>query len=119
MSILDRYIFRNGLAAFLASLLVLTAVVWVSQALREVDLMTGKGQTLLLFLRVTGLTVPSLVTIIAPIALFAAILHTLNRSLCRQARMHRLTQAPQPALVMREHAEGFENLAMLTRPRMV
>lgn len=79
MSILDRYIFRNGLAAFLASLLVLTAVVWVSQALREVDLMTGKGQTLLLFLRVTGLTVPSLVTIIAPIALFAAILHTLNR----------------------------------------
>jgi lipopolysaccharide export system permease protein len=79
MSILDRYILRNGFAAFAASLVVLTAVVWVSQALREVDLMTGKGQTLLLFLRVTGLTIPSLVTIIAPIALFAAILHTLNK----------------------------------------
>jgi lipopolysaccharide export system permease protein len=79
MSILDRYIFRIGFAAFAASLIVLTAVVWVSQALREVDLMTGKGQTLLLFLRVTGLTIPSLVTIIAPIALFAAILHTLNK----------------------------------------
>lgn len=79
MSIIDRYIFRNGFAAFAASLVVLTAVVWVSQALREVDLMTGKGQTLLLFLRVTGLTIPSLVMIIAPIALFAAILYTLNK----------------------------------------
>lgn len=79
MSIVDRYIFRNGFAAFAASLVVLTAVVWVSQALREVDLMTGKGQTLLLFLRVTGLTIPSLVMVIAPIALFAAILYTLNK----------------------------------------
>ncbi len=79
MSIVDRYIFRNGFAAFAASLVVLTSVVWVSQALREVDLMTGKGQTLLLFLRVTGLTIPSLVMIIAPIALFAAILFTLNK----------------------------------------
>ena len=79
MSIIDRYILRNGFAAFAASLVVLTAVVWVSQALREVDLMTGKGQTLLLFLRVTGLTIPSLVMIIAPIALFAAILYTLNK----------------------------------------
>ncbi len=79
MGILERYIFRSGLLAFIASLFVLTAIVWVSQALREVDLMTGKGQTILLFLSVTSLTVPSLVTIIAPIALFAAVLHTLNK----------------------------------------
>ncbi|MDB5570356.1 MAG: permease [Hyphomicrobiales bacterium] len=79
MGILERYIFRTGLLAFVASLFVLTAIVWVSQALREVDLMTGKGQTILLFLSVTGLTIPSLVTIIAPIALFAAVLYTLNK----------------------------------------
>lgn len=79
MNLVERYIFRTGLLAFLASLFVLTAIVWVSQALREVDLMTGKGQTILLFLAVTGLTIPSLVTIIAPIALFAAVLYTLNK----------------------------------------
>jgi lipopolysaccharide export system permease protein len=51
----------------------------VSQALREVDLMTGKGQTIMIFLSVTALTIPSLVSVIAPIALFAAILYTLNK----------------------------------------
>jgi lipopolysaccharide export system permease protein len=79
MTLIERYIFRNVFFTFLAALFVLTAVVWVSQALREVDLMTGKGQTLLLFLAVTGLTLPSLITIIAPIALFAAVLQTLNK----------------------------------------
>ena len=79
MGIVERYIFRGGFIAFAASLTVLTAIVWVSQALREVDLMTGKGQTILIFLSVTALTIPSLVSVIAPIALFAAILYTLNK----------------------------------------
>lgn len=79
MGIVERYILRGGFLAFAASLAVLTAIVWVSQALREVDLMTGKGQTILVFLSVTALTLPSLVSVIAPVALFAAILYTLNK----------------------------------------
>ncbi|MFN3892080.1 MAG: LPS export ABC transporter permease LptF [Beijerinckiaceae bacterium] len=79
MGIVERYILRGGFIAFAASLTVLTAIVWVSQALREVDLMTGKGQTILVFLSVTSLTIPSLVSVIAPIALFAAVLYTLNK----------------------------------------
>ncbi|MBX9761028.1 MAG: LPS export ABC transporter permease LptF [Beijerinckiaceae bacterium] len=79
MGIVERYILRGGFVAFAASLTVLTAIVWVSQALREVDLMTGKGQTILVFLSVTALTIPSLISVIAPIALFAAILYTLNK----------------------------------------
>jgi lipopolysaccharide export system permease protein len=79
MGIVERYILRGGFLAFAASLTVLTAIVWVSQALREVDLMTGKGQTVLVFLSVTALTIPSLVSVIAPIALFAAVLYTLNK----------------------------------------
>ncbi len=79
MSIVERYILRGAFLAFLASLTVLTAIVWVSQALREVDLMTGKGQTILIFLSVTALTIPSLVSLIAPVALFAAVLYTLNK----------------------------------------
>jgi lipopolysaccharide export system permease protein len=79
MGIVERYILRGSFIAFAASLTVLTAIVWVSQALREVDLMTGKGQTILVFLSVTALTIPSLVSVIAPIALFAAVLYILNK----------------------------------------
>ena len=59
--------------------MVLTGVVWVTQALRQIDLITSKGQTILLFLMMTGLALPSLVAIIAPVALFAGILYTLNK----------------------------------------
>ena len=59
--------------------MVLTGVVWVTQALRQIDLMTSKGQTILLFLLITGLALPSLVAFIAPVALFAGILYTLNK----------------------------------------
>jgi lipopolysaccharide export system permease protein len=79
MNLLERYVFRIALSAFLACLLGLTAVIWVTQALRELDLITGKGQTILVFLTVTGLTLPALVMVIAPVALFIATLYTLNK----------------------------------------
>lgn len=79
MSIIERYILRNCALAFLVGLGLLTSVIWISQALREVDLVASKGQTLAIFFVITGLTIPSLVAIIAPLALFAAILYTLNK----------------------------------------
>ena len=65
--------------AFLGALGGLTGVIWVTQALKDFDLLTTKGQSLLIFFFATGLVIPSLVMIIAPIALFAAILFTLNK----------------------------------------
>ena len=65
--------------AFLGALGGLTGVIWVTQALKDFDLLTTKGQSLLIFLFATGLVIPSLIMIIAPIALFAAILFTLNK----------------------------------------
>jgi lipopolysaccharide export system permease protein len=79
MSIIERYILRNCALAFLVGLGLLTSVIWISQALREVDLVASKGQTLAIFFIITGLTIPSLVAIIAPLALFGAILYTLNK----------------------------------------
>ena len=64
---------------FLAALLVLTGTIWVTQALREVDLLTSKGQTILIFLKLTLLTIPSLVMILAPVALLIAVIYSLNR----------------------------------------
>ncbi|MCA3596632.1 MAG: LPS export ABC transporter permease LptF [Methylobacterium sp.] len=79
MSMIERYILRIAAVAFFACLFALTAIIWLSQALRELNLVTGKGQTILLFLEVTMLSVPALVMIIAPLALFIAVLYTLNR----------------------------------------
>ncbi|MGD1037600.1 MAG: LPS export ABC transporter permease LptF [Roseiarcus sp.] len=71
--------FRTAATAFLAGLIALTGLVWVTQALRQIDLLTNKGQSLLVFFTITGLTLPSLVAIIAPVALFAGVLYCLNR----------------------------------------
>ncbi len=79
MTLLERYILRIAFGAFAACLVALTAVIWITQALRELDLLTSKGQTILVFLTVTGLTLPTLIAVIAPVALFIATVYTLNR----------------------------------------
>ncbi|MGD9838961.1 MAG: LPS export ABC transporter permease LptF [Afipia sp.] len=79
MSAIDGYIVRATLLAFLLIVVSLTGVIWITQALRGIDLMTGQGQSILVFLGVTGLAIPLLAMIIAPIALLIAVMHTLNR----------------------------------------
>ena len=79
MTLIERYLFKNAFVATFLTLAVLAGVVWLSQAVREFDLVTTKGQSLIIFLMVTGLSLPSLIAIIAPVALFIAILYTLNR----------------------------------------
>jgi lipopolysaccharide export system permease protein len=79
MGSIDRYIFRTTLGSFAVVLISLTGVIWITQALRGIDLMTSQGQTILTFLGITSLVIPALVLIIAPIALMIAISHTLNK----------------------------------------
>jgi lipopolysaccharide export system permease protein len=79
MRLVERYIFGIAFSAFSACLIGLTGVIWITQLLRELDLLTGKGQTFMVFLTVTGLSLPALVTVISPVALFIATLYTLNR----------------------------------------
>ncbi|HRJ68741.1 MAG TPA: LPS export ABC transporter permease LptF [Beijerinckiaceae bacterium] len=79
MQILERYIFRTAVSAFLLCLCALTGVIWISSALKELDLITGKGQSVLLFLYITLLSIPALIMIIAPLALFISIVYTLNK----------------------------------------
>ncbi len=79
MTLIDRYIFSSGLGAFTGALLSLTGVIWITQSLQQFDMLTTKGQGLVIFFTLTGLTIPSLIVLIAPIALFFAVLTTLNR----------------------------------------
>ncbi len=79
MTLLERYILKNVFTAFVACLIALTGVIWITQALRELDLLTGKGQTLFIFLTVTGLSLPALISVISPVALFIATIYALNK----------------------------------------
>ena len=79
MGSIGSYIFRTTSGAFLVVLVSLTAVVWVTQALRDFDLMTSQGQTILVFIGITALIIPLLILVIAPLALVAAVAHVLNK----------------------------------------
>src|SRR3954447_14007774 len=79
MTSIDRYIFRTTFGAFALIAVSLTLLIWVTQALREIDLMTNQGQAILVFIGMTGLLIPVLVLIIAPVALMVAVTYTLNK----------------------------------------
>jgi len=76
---IGRYIFRITMMAFLITLVSLTVVIWFTQAMRDFDLITSERQTLFVFIGITGMIVPLLVMIIAPIALMLAAAHVLSR----------------------------------------
>src|SRR6266567_1811910 len=50
MGSIDRYIFRTTLASFALVLVSLTGVIWITQALRGIDLMTSQGQIIVIFI---------------------------------------------------------------------
>jgi len=79
MGSIDRYIFRTTFGAFLVVLISVTTLMWITQALRNIDLMTNQGQSVLVFIAITGLIIPLLVLLMAPIALMIAVAHVLNR----------------------------------------
>ncbi len=76
---INRYIFSSTFSAFAIVLFSLTSVIWITQALRDIDLMTSRGQTVLVFLGITGLVIPMLMVVIAPIALMIAVMHSIGR----------------------------------------
>lgn len=79
MGSIGQYIFRSTLGAFVLILVSLTATIWITQALRDVDLMTNRGQTILVFVGITSLVIPFLILVIAPIAMVLSVGHILNK----------------------------------------
>jgi lipopolysaccharide export system permease protein len=79
MGSIGKYIFRTTGGAFLLVCVSLTLLMWITQALRDIDLMTSQGQNILVFVGITGLIIPLLVMIIAPIAFVVAMAYVLNK----------------------------------------
>lgn len=64
--------------ATLIATLSLTAVVWVVKAFQGVDLITTKGQSVVLYLYMTTLGVPTLVAVILPIGLLLGVMNCIT-----------------------------------------
>ena len=79
MTKVEWYVFRSALFASIVCLLSLAGMIWVSQAVQQLDLVTGKGQTVFLFLNATALLLPSMIMIVTPIAVFVGCIYTLNK----------------------------------------
>jgi lipopolysaccharide export system permease protein len=79
MNSIDRYIFRATLGAFTLVLVTLTSAIWMTQALRDLDLITSQGQSILTFVGITSLVIPSLMLVLAPVSLVIAIIYVLNK----------------------------------------
>lgn len=79
MHALNGYILRQLATSFAFFFVALTGVLWLSQSLRSVDLIVNKGLSVGWFLYITALVLPFLLTLVLPIALFAAVLYTYHR----------------------------------------
>lgn len=79
MTIFSRYVFRQTAGALILVLLSLTGIVWISLALRELNVVTSHGQSALTLIKMTTLGLPNFVAVITPFALLITVIHTLNR----------------------------------------
>ncbi|WP_072391180.1 LPS export ABC transporter permease LptF [Hyphomicrobium sp. CS1GBMeth3] len=79
MRIFSRYVFGQSGSALILVLLSLTGVVWISLALRELNVVTSSGQSALTLVKMTTLGLPSFIAVITPFALLITTIHTLNR----------------------------------------
>jgi lipopolysaccharide export system permease protein len=79
MKLIDRYLFRQLLGPTILATLSLSGVALLSQSLQALDLIVNQGQSAAVFLKITLLGLPGLVSMILPIAIFVASLVALNR----------------------------------------
>lgn len=81
MKSMQTYLLRQQTGALVFVALVLSCAIWLTQSLRFIKLIIGRGLSLSLFAELTLLLLPSFLLIILPIALFFAVLFTYNKFL--------------------------------------
>lgn len=76
---IDRYILGQMLMLFGFFALVLVSVYWINRAVSLFDDLLNDGQTTLVVLELTALTLPMVISIVLPVAAFAATAYGTNR----------------------------------------
>ena len=79
MGQLHRYMFRQLLWWTVVVAASLTCIVWLTQSLRFVEMIVNRGLSATTFVTFTMLLLPTFLSLIGPIAVFAALMFTYNR----------------------------------------
>lgn len=78
MKIIERYITRRAFMVFAAALACTLAIVWTTQVLQRIDLVTTNGQSVLAFLELATLILPSVAPEVLPLAIVIGVTQTLT-----------------------------------------
>lgn len=78
MKVIERYILRRVFVVFAGALFWTLAIVWTTQVLARIDLVTDSGQTALTFFEIATLMLPSIIPMVIPFALIIGIAQTLG-----------------------------------------
>ena len=77
MKVIERYIFRRALMLFCAALAWTLVIVWTTQILARVNLVTDSGQSAMSFFEIAALILPSVLPAVMPFAVVIATAQTL------------------------------------------
>lgn len=86
LSTFDRYLLSQLLAVFGFFALVLVSVYWVNRAVGLFDRLIGDGQSAIVFVEFSLLSLPNVIRLVLPIAAFAAAVYVTNRMM-RESEM--------------------------------
>jgi lipopolysaccharide export system permease protein len=78
MKVIERYIFWRVFVVFAAALAWTLTIVWTTQVLTRIDLVTDKAQTALTFFEIASLILPAVAPMVIPFALLIGITLTLG-----------------------------------------
>lgn len=78
MNVIESYIFRRAFFIFTTALAWTLAIVWTTQVLEQIDLVTTNGQSVLAFLELATLILPSVTPEVLPLAMIIGITQTLT-----------------------------------------
>ncbi|MCT7375926.1 LPS export ABC transporter permease LptF [Chelativorans salis] len=77
MKVIELYILRRTLSIFAAALAWVLLIVWTTQVLNRIDLVTSSGQSAATFFVAGALTLPAVIPIVMPFAIGIAVAQTL------------------------------------------
>ncbi|MCV9965835.1 LPS export ABC transporter permease LptF [Pararhizobium sp. BT-229] len=78
MIIFESYILRRVFQMFLTALLPVLGIIWTTQALQRINLVTDTGQSIGAFLKLATLILPTIIPLVLPFALVIGVAQTLT-----------------------------------------
>jgi lipopolysaccharide export system permease protein len=78
MKVVELYILRRAVGIFAATLFWVLAIVWTTQVLTRINVVTGTGQSAAAFFELAWLVLPAVIPVVIPFAIGIAVAQTLT-----------------------------------------